>query len=180
VPAPDNSFAQLMLHGFGDGTYPTYSDWTLHLSQVWPHVRIRETIELRVTDGLPWPHLSAAPAFWVGLAYDSQIRQEALDVLADYTLNDLQLVTDEVAVHGLGAQKVAPVRTIAGKLLTLAKRGLSERVAAGREPVEVLSYLAPLEDVMKTGRTFAERCLDRWLREFDRRPGRYVGAYQVR
>ena len=51
VAAPARPFGELMTAGFGDGTWPDIDDWQTHLSQTWPHVRVRNTLELRAVDG---------------------------------------------------------------------------------------------------------------------------------
>jgi glutamate--cysteine ligase len=179
VAAPARPFRELVEDGFGDGTRPTFEDWELHLSQVWPHVRVRRTLELRASDGLMWPHFSAVPAFWVGLTYDAEIRRAALGLLADVHAEQLEQLTDAVALHGLRVEEPLPVRHYAARLLALAHAGLAARVARGVEPARVLALLEPLTQVVESGVTFAERTLVRWSDEFDRRPERYVAAYRV-
>lgn len=61
------------------------------------------------------------------------------------------------------------VGELAQELLGLARQGLAARVAAGTEPAHVLNLLDPLAEVVRTGTTFAQRCLDGWLGESDRR-----------
>ncbi|MFD9592238.1 FAD-dependent oxidoreductase [Kitasatospora sp. NPDC059973] len=72
-----------------------------------------------------------------------------------------------------------PVRPLAAELLRLARAGLSARVAAGVEPPHVPAYLDPLDDLVETGSTFADRCLRRWHGDLHRDPARYVAAYRV-
>ncbi|GIJ48460.1 glutamate--cysteine ligase [Virgisporangium aliadipatigenens] len=179
VAAPARPFASLVEHGFDDGTRPTFDDWELHLSQVWPHVRVRRTLELRAPDGLMWPHFGAVPAFWVGLTYDPGIRREALDLLAGVRADELEQLTDAVALDGLRVTEPLAVRSYAARLLELAHAGLAARVARGVEPERVLGLLEPLDEVVESGVTFAERTLARWSTEFEGRPERYVAAYRV-
>jgi glutamate--cysteine ligase len=180
VPAPPVPFIHVLQRGFGDGTRPTYADWILHLSQVWPHVRIRQTVETRASGALPWPYFSAAPALWVGLTYHQTARRRALDLLAPVTAGQLDRLTEDVALKGLAASvDWLSVRDLAGELLSLAAEGLSARVLAGKEPPQVLSYLEPLHDVVATSQTFADRCLTRWANDLGGDPGRYVQAFRV-
>jgi glutamate--cysteine ligase len=180
VAAPYRTFADLMNDGFGDGTWPTLADWELHICQVWPHVRPRSTLELRASDGLPWPYFSAAPAIWVGLTYDATVRKEASALLSELTPFQLEHAVDDIAVKGLAASVGPhPVRDLAHELLRLARQGLENRVAAQVEPPEVLSYLEPLEQVDEDGETFADKCLTLWDSELGQSPEAYVRRFRI-
>lgn len=72
-----------------------------------------------------------------------------------------------------------PVREIAAELVQLSRAGLQARVDAGIEKKEALTYLWPLDEILATGTTFADRCLDRWDNEFGRSPQRFAEAFQV-
>ncbi|HEV7707078.1 MAG TPA: glutamate-cysteine ligase family protein [Asanoa sp.] len=180
VPAPAVPFAAVVDEGFGDGTWPTLDDWALHLSQTWPHVRVRRTIEARACDGLPWPFFAAAPAMWVGLTYDAQARRAAIALLESLTADQLERATDEVAAKGLAAA-IGPFSAcdLARELLRLARGGLAARVAAGTEPPGVLSYLDPLERICDSFQTMAEQTLSRWQGGLAGSPQAYVAEFRV-
>jgi glutamate--cysteine ligase len=178
--APDRTFAELLRDGYGDGDWPGPADWLSHLSQTWPDVRVRQTLELRAADGPSWPDFAAAPAFWAGLAYHPPARRAALALLDGITAAELAAATGDVARRGLAARVGRrPVGELAAGLLDLARTGLRERVAAGWEPPEVVGYLDPLAEVVRTGVTFAERYLRDWTGPLRQRPDALVRAYQV-
>ena len=179
--APDRSFADLMRDGFDDGTLPTREDFRLHLCQMWPHVRPRRgMLELRASDGLPWPYFSAAPAIWVGLTYDAEIRRQATAYLSDLTAPQLENSVDDIAANGLKASVgTHEVKELARELLRLARCGLQKRVDASIDPDEVLSYLEPLEQVSESEETFAEKCATSWKCELERSPEAYVEKYRI-
>jgi glutamate--cysteine ligase len=180
VAAPDRSFADLMRDGFGDGTWPTDSDWELHLCQLWPQVRPRRTLELRAADGLSWPHFPAVPAMWVGLTYDPAVRAKAIALLAELTSAQLTRSVDDIAAKGLAAS-VGPhqVADLGHELLRLSRRGLESRIAAGADPAGILSFLEPLEQVEEDGETFADKCITSWQGELRQSPEAYVRKYRV-
>jgi glutamate--cysteine ligase len=158
----------------------TMDDWISHGSQVWPHVRVRSTMELRAPDGPPYQHMPSVPAFWTGLTYHPPSRDAAFLRLGTRTLGEYQQLTRDAAVHGLNARLGAePLGEIACDLVRLAREGLRARVDAGLEDRRVLAYLDPLDDVVASGKTFAQRCLERWEGDLDRKPARYVQAYRV-
>lgn len=163
VAAPAIPFRDAIEHGFGDGTYPTYADWELHLSQVWPHVRVRRTLELRLPDAPPWPWFGAVAALWTGLTYDPDARRAASDLLSGLSGAEIDRASVDVAVKGLSAM-IGPylVQDVAREVLRLSRSGLQARVAAGLEMSETLTLLEPIEEVCETMRTFADHALDTW------------------
>ncbi|MFC0533158.1 glutamate-cysteine ligase family protein [Phytohabitans kaempferiae] len=180
VPAPRRPFRELVAHGFGDGTAPGPDDWRAHLSQVWPQVRARHTLEMRAFDGLPWEALAAAPAFCVGLAYDGPARRAALALLDGVSAADLVQASEDVAVKGLDAMVGdRSVGATAEALLGLARQGLRARVGAGRERPDAVHLLDPLDEVVRTGVTFAERTLAQWTGPIRERPAALVAASRV-
>lgn len=179
--APGRSFADIMHDGFGDGTWPSREDFRLHLCQLWPHVRPRPgLLELRASDGLPWPHFSATPALWVGLTYDAEIRRQAAACMSDLTVFHLENSIDDIAAKGLQTSiGMYEVKDLARQLLRLARRGLQKRVAAHLDTDEVLSYLEPLEQVSDREETFAEQCIESWEGELGKSPAAYVNKYRI-
>jgi glutamate--cysteine ligase len=178
--APARSFGELIATGFDDGTAPTRADWLSHLSQVWTDVRVRQTLELRGADGPPYAHVAAVPALWVGLTYHPPSCAAAWELLRPYTVEQQRALMRELPVRGLAATLGGdPVRDLGRELVRLARAGLESRVAAGLERPEAPDYLAPIEEVLDSGTTFAERTIARWENEFGRDPARYVAAYRV-
>jgi glutamate--cysteine ligase len=178
--APDRPFGALLTEGFADGTKPTMNDWISHLSQIWTDVRLRQTLELRVADGPAYPDIPAVPALWVGLTYHPASRAAAWELLRHYTVDEHRAAMPEVAAQGLAARLGGDsLHDLARELVRLADAGLSARIRAGLEQPEVLSYLDPIKEVISTGVTFAQRCIQRWERDLQRSPQRYVDAYRL-
>ncbi|MFF1903034.1 glutamate-cysteine ligase family protein [Kitasatospora sp. NPDC058218] len=179
--APDRPFADLLTSGFDDGTTPTPAHWAAHLSQIWTDVRVRRTFELRSADGPPHHGIPALPALWVGLGYHPPSCQAAWQLLRHHTAGEYQALLDALPSEGLRARLGdSPVGELAAELLRLARAGLTARVRTGLEPPEVLAHLDPLDEILATGRTFAEQCLARWEGDLRGDPRRYVAAYRVR
>jgi glutamate--cysteine ligase len=180
LPAPDKPFGELVRDGFPDGSRPGPADWESHLSQLWPQVRPRRTLEIRAVDGLGWPAFASSPAFWVGLAYHPESRRAALALLDDLTAEELERITEEVASRGPAAKAGSRVvGELAEQLLGLADAGLRARVAAGGEPARVLDLLEPVRDVVRTGITHAEQCLRDWYGPLRQRPSAFVRANRI-
>jgi glutamate--cysteine ligase len=101
-------------------------------------------------------------------------------LLKHYTIDEHRAAMPDVATKGLAARLGDDsIHDLARELVRLAEAGLSARVRAGLEQAEVLSYLDPIKDVISTGITFAERCIERWEHDLRRSPQRYVEAYRL-
>jgi glutamate--cysteine ligase len=173
VSGPPRPFRELVEHGFGDGTVPGPDDWRAHLSQTWPQVRARHTLEMRAFDGLPWAAFAAAPAFCVGLAYHPPARRAALALLDGVSAADLAQASEDVAVKGLDAMVGdRSVGETAEALLGLARQGLRARRDAEH-------LLDPLDEVVRTGVTFAERYVSDWTGPMRERPAALIAANRV-
>ncbi|MFJ4591231.1 MULTISPECIES: glutamate-cysteine ligase family protein [unclassified Kitasatospora] len=178
--APDRPFAEILRQGFDDGTMPTFDHWVSHMSQIWTDVRVRRTLELRAGDGPPYPHIPAVPALWAGLAYHPPSRTAAWELLRHHGVAEHRAAKARLPADGLdtllGGDRV---RELAAELVRLARAGLRARVRAGLEQPKVLDYLDPLDEVLRTGQTFAEQCTARWDTDLRRDPHRYVAAFRV-
>ena len=178
--APSTPFGEAIAHGFDDGTYPTEADWRSLLDQLWPHVRVRRTLEIRVCDSPFWPEFGAVPAFWTSLLYHGPSRKAAIELIRGTGVHELDTTVDRVAAHGLGATvDGTSVRDLCRELLTYAERGMEARVHAAAEPPDADSLLDPLRRVIGTGRTFAEECLEAWRGPLEERTDAYVRKYRL-
>lgn len=174
-------FGTLLEKGFGDGTKPDLQDWRDHLSQIFPDVRLRDTLELRAVDGPPYAALGAVPAFWSGLTYDASARAAVWELLRGIsTEQHLQGLAD-IAVRGMDAELAGrPVRQLAAELVRLSESGIRAQIDAGRERSEAVAYLEPLKEVVRTAETFADRVLRLWHSDPGHFPEAFVDAYRIR
>lgn len=74
----------------------TLDDWEGHLSTVFPDVRMKKFLEMRGADGGPWKMICAMPALWVGLLYNAKAQQEALDLISEWTVEEMTELRNEV------------------------------------------------------------------------------------
>ena len=80
-------FRQFLKDGF-EGLRATLEDWEIHLSTVFPEVRLKRTIELRGADAGPLPVASGVAALWRGLLDDPEARAAAWALVADRPFAD--------------------------------------------------------------------------------------------
>ncbi|GAB5509095.1 MAG: glutamate--cysteine ligase [Hyphomicrobiales bacterium] len=170
-----SSFRDLMAgnHAAVPGEKATLSDWTNHLSTLFPDVRLKQYIEMRGADGGPWARICALPALWVGLMYDEAVLAQAEALVMDMSAQERASIRNEVPVHGLNAPyRGGTVRDLAGQMVSLARKGLAARGLENDTGNDETVFLSALEEVVETGRTPADVLLDRyngsWKGDLDR------------
>jgi len=151
------------------GEKPTFADWTDHLSTAFPEVRLKSFLEMRGADGGRWGRICALPALWVGLLYSQTAMDAAWDLAKDWTMDEREALRHAVPRQALDA--AAPgggtVRDLSAKVLEIAALGLRERAHLNSSGDTEDGFLDPLRDVVATGKTFADRLLDRYRGEWN-------------
>lgn len=150
------------------GEKPTEKDWEDHLSTAFPEVRMKSFLEMRGADGGPWNRICALPALWVGLLYDQGALDAAWDVVKDWSMDERQVLRDSVPKLGLdapigGGRKL---RDIAKEVVDIARSGLAARARLNSSGDNETGYLSALDEVIASGKTHAERLLDRYHGEW--------------
>ena len=82
------------------GERATLDDFKDHLTTVFAEVRLKTFLEMRGADGGPWRRLCALPAFWVGLLYDDVAQREALALVEEFSVADIERMRAEVPRAG--------------------------------------------------------------------------------
>ena len=150
------------------GEKPTEKDWEDHLSTAFPEVRMKSFLEMRGADGGPWNRICALPALWVGLLYDEGALDAAWDVVKGWSMEERQVLRDSVPKLALDAPIAGnhKLRDIAAEVLDIARAGLSARGRFNASGDNESGFLAPLDEVVASGRTHAERLLARYHGEW--------------
>ena len=149
-------FRRFMAEGF-EGEAATIRDWELHLSTVFPEVRLKRYIELRGADAGPMPMAAALGALWRGLLDDHDARQAAWELVAKPSFGERQALRREVPRAALSATLGGrPLHELALELIRISDAGLA-RLPGGEEDRPLL---APLWGYATAGRTPADDLLD--------------------
>jgi glutamate--cysteine ligase len=144
------------------GEKPTIGDWNDHLSTAFPEVRLKSFLEMRGADGGPHGRICALPAFWVGLLYDQGALDAAWDVIKHWTIEDHQRIRDEVPRLGLKARgpRGRSFQELGSVILDIAHDGLKARARLNGAGEDETGFLAPLREIVASGKTPAEDLLD--------------------
>ncbi len=98
--------------------------------------------------------LLALPAFWVGLLYDDAAQKAAAALIRGWTVEEMRSLRAAVPREALCATiQGRSVRDVARDALAIARDGLKAR-SLGEEV-----YLAPLDEIVESGLTRADRLL---------------------
>jgi len=146
------------------GEKPRVSDFVDHLSTIFPEVRLKSFLEMRGADGGPWSRICALPALWVGLLYDEGALAAAWDEVRHWSLEGRQKLRDAVPLEGLRAitPDGEPLQELGKRILGLAEAGLNARARLNSSGDNESGFLDPLREVLASGKTPAERLLERY------------------
>ncbi|HTO68682.1 MAG TPA: glutamate--cysteine ligase [Myxococcota bacterium] len=174
LPARGVSFRDFMARGF-DGHRATLADWVVHLTTVFPEVRMKRVIETRGVDAVPGAQVCALPAFWKGLLYDDQALAAGLERVRGWTFADVDALHEAAARQGLRAQGPdGPVADVARELVELSRRGLARMGARNELGEDESVYLEPLQQVAERGTSPAEELVTAWNGSWRQSPAKLV------
>jgi len=140
---------------------PTMSDWSDHLTTLFPEVRLKRFLEMRGADGGPWRRLCALPALWVGLMYDGASLDAAWDLMKDWTPEEHELLRREVPRHALRAGfRDGTMRDVALEVLEIARSGLKARARLDSNGHDEAEFLTTLDEIAESGSSPAEIMLE--------------------
>lgn len=157
-PANGRSFRNFMEQGI-DGHRPTWEDWELHMTSVFPEVRIKRTIEVRGADCVPVDLAVGFCALFAGLFYSGGALDQGLALAAELTASGSRDERFHLACRdGLRAQ-------VGGRSLGEWARELVEIARSGLRVYEPASrhLLDPVEAVAASGRSPGDALRENWL-----------------
>jgi glutamate--cysteine ligase len=145
------------------GARATISDWSNHISTIFPEVRLKRYLEMRGADSGPLPDLLALPAFWAGILYDDLSLDAAWDLVKPWTAEERQKLRDTVPREGLAATvRGRTVFAIATDVLELARAGLARRKRFDFSGRDETHFLEVLQDRLARGTTPAQELLQKF------------------
>ena len=160
------TFRQFMngaLKGAVPDGMPNIGDWTNHLGTLFPDVRLKRFLEMRGADGGPWRRITALPAFWTGLLYDSDALAAAEALTADWRYDDVMHMRNTVPVMGLKTPwRKGTLLDVAREAVAISRLGLVKRGKLNADGFDETVFLAPLEEVVARGTTMAEQMLSEY------------------
>ncbi len=174
APGQGRTFRQLMAEGL-DGEQATLADWDLHLTTVFPEVRLKRYIEVRGADAASPAMTCALPAVWKGLLYDDAALDAAWELVSGWSPAQREDAQREVALYGLRAQVAGqPALDLARELVGIADAGLAGIAARGETDRDERGFLDVLREQIELGVSPGEVVLERWNGEWRGQPERLI------
>jgi len=145
------------------GERATIADWANHLSTIFPEVRLKRYLEMRGADVGPPDRIVAMSALMVGLYYDPDALQSALELIKGWSAEERQSLRDEVPRLGLAARiHGRDLRAVALDLLAIAQGGLKRRARRNTKGEDETVWLGSLEAIAHSGRSPAHEWIERY------------------
>jgi glutamate--cysteine ligase len=161
-PARGLPFRRFLAEGH-EGRRATLQDWNLHLTTLFPEVRLKQFLEVRGADAVPPELTCALPALWKGVLYDDGACEAAWRLVAGWSFAEREASLEAVAKRGLAA-KVAgrPVLPLVRELLAIAQGGLARIAHGNGVEADERRFLEPALALAERGRSPGEEVLARW------------------
>jgi glutamate--cysteine ligase len=163
------SFRSFLEEGL-DGHSATVEDWALHLTTLFPLVRVKQYIELRMADVGPLNMICAFAAITRGLLYDDTALAEAEALLAPIAPEQFPALQVDAARHALRAEALGrPFQDWSRDMVRIAQGGLERLNAQDAIGENEAKLLAPLHRILASGKTLADELLELWEHKWGRK-----------
>jgi glutamate--cysteine ligase len=158
-----------------DGAPATIDDWRLHLTTLFPEVRLKGYIEFRSADSQPASRVLALPALVKGVFHDANCLDAADDVVKRWSFDDVSGALRDVTRGGMKVRlRGIPLLDLAREVYAVAEDGLRRQAALDDEGRDERMYLESLRDLLSAGRSPGELTVERWSRAPEGRIERLV------
>ncbi len=176
IRASSITFRRFLEEGF-QGHRATLGDWDVHLTTLFPEVRLKRVIEVRGSDAVPRGMICALPALWKGVLYDAQAGEAAWKLVEGLTPDQRQELLVDVARRGLAADIASQrVLELACEFTDIASEGLRRIRAPGESEPDECSFLDPIREHLERGMSPGEVILESWRGEWQGSVGRLIEA----
>jgi glutamate--cysteine ligase len=152
-----------------DGGPATLDDWRLHLTTLFPEVRLKGYLELRSADSQPPARVLAAPALAKGIFHEADCLDAAEDLVKRWSFTDCVSLYHDVTRSGMAARmKGILVAELVRELYAIADEGLRRQEELDGEGRDERVYLESIREFVEAGRSPAEMVAERWSKALDR------------
>lgn len=156
------TFRHFLDQGF-KGHEATISDWDLHLSTLFPEVRLRPQIEIRSADSLPPGMTLMVAGLLKGIFYDQEALAAAWELCRPDSADSLRAACQNAWTKGLQAPwRARKLQDLARDCLELSRAGLERQSCKWARGLNEAIFLDGLEQIITSGETLAEQLLKQW------------------
>jgi glutamate--cysteine ligase len=162
------TFRRFLHEGHG-GERATIEDWALHLTTLFPEVRLKRYIEVRSADSQPPEMMLALPALMKGVLYEPDAMGAAWDLVRRWSWDERVATYHGAHRDGLRARiRGIVLAELARELLAIASSGLERQHRTNARGEDERIYLERLEDIVRRGKSLGRILAERWEGEWHR------------
>tara|TARA_B110000438_G_scaffold186114_1_gene177824 strand:+ start:2121 stop:3497 length:1377 start_codon:yes stop_codon:yes gene_type:complete len=141
------------------------NDWEIHLSTLFPQVRLKKFIEMRGADSGNQNSIMSLAAVWTGLLYNQRSLDACHDIISKWTFNDLLELDSSLNSEGFNTKfKGYKITELLLELLDLSKDGLRVRNIKNASYQLEDIYLDQLFEIVKYKKTSADTLIDQFTK----------------
>jgi len=168
VDATHMTFRQFMTAGSG-GERATLDDWALHLTTLFPEVRLKRYLEVRSADSQPPEMMLALPALMKGVLYESDSLDAAWDLVKAWSWEERLEIYDGAHRDGLKARiRRVSLAELGRELVGIAASGLKRHGQQNDQGEDERVYLQRLDDLVRGGRSLGRLLAEQWEGSWNR------------
>jgi len=164
INATHLTFREFLNNGL-EGFKANLGDWELHMTTVFPEVRLKNYIEIRNCDCQRADMILALPALIKGIMYNEAAMNQAWDLVKDFGWQGIEELRHSVPKFGLETTiKEIKIADIAKELVNIAWFSLLSNPKTADEAI----YLEKLKELVEEEKTPADIILKNWTSGWDK------------
>ncbi len=157
------TFEQFLENGFEDQR-ATMEDWAIHLTTLFPEVRIKKYLEIRCFDNQPFENMLAVPALAKGIFFDNDTLLAAWDLVKKWSWEERLDAYHQSHRSALGTIVGGQRLTdLAKELIVIAWEGLERQNDLNDDGEKETVFLERLRDEVAKGFCPAYRVVEKWM-----------------
>lgn len=161
------TFRRFLTHGH-EGHRATEEDWELHLTTLFPEVRIKRYMEVRSADSQAPELMLALPALLKGVLYEADCLEAAWDLVKGWSWDERMEAYHDSHLYALQTRiRRYSLLDLAKELFEIAWKGLERHHALNANGEDETIYLAPLQDIIHRGKCPADLLEEQWEGELE-------------
>lgn len=156
------TFRDYLQNGW-DSERATLEDWALHLTTLFPEVRLKRYLEVRSADSQPPELMLALPALLKGIFYERDSLEGAWDLIRSWSWQERVAIYRDAHRDGLHARirKIA-LGELARELVSISAAGLRRQSQLNDRGEDERIYLDRLEELVRHGKSLGRSLAESW------------------
>jgi glutamate--cysteine ligase len=168
------TFRHYLKDGWGQER-ATLEDWALHLTTLFPEVRLKRYLEIRSADSQPPELMLALPALLKGILYERDSLEGAWDLVRSWTWQERLEIYKSAHREGLHAKiRRISLAELARELVEIGASGLRRQNQLNEQGQDERIHLHRLEELVRHGNSLGRNLAELWNGPWNRDVGRLI------